>query len=142
MGEMASLGRLHPLLVHMPIGLVLFAAAAEAIATATGRSEWRTTALASVRTSAPFGVAAAIAGWRLALAPGIDATPSLEWHRWLGSLAAVALLGAALATAGARDRSPAALWGYRIALLWAAALVAIAAHLGGLLVWGADFLHV
>src|SRR3954467_8523908 len=127
---MALLGRLHPLLVHMPIGLVLFAAAAEAIAMATGRGEWRTTALASVRTGAPFSVAAAIAGWRLAAAPGIDPAPSLEWHRWLGSLAPRALRGAALATAGARDRSPAALWGYRITLLWAAAPRAIPAHLG------------
>src|SRR4051812_16326694 len=137
MAEMALLGRLHPLLVHIPIGLVLFAAAAEGIATATGKGEWRTTALASVRAGAPFGIAAAFAGWRLAAAPGIDTTSSLEWHRWMGTIAALALLGAALATAGARDQSPAALWGYRVALFWAAALVSLAAHLGGLLVWGA-----
>ena len=140
--DMTLIGRLHPLLVHIPIGLALFAAAAEAIAMATGRGDWRTAALASVRTSAPFGLAAAIAGWRLAALPGIEATPSLDWHRWLGTIAAVALLGAALATAGVRNRSAAALWIYRIALFWAAALVAIAAHLGGLLVWGADFLHL
>ena len=138
---MALIGRLHPLLVHMPIGLVLFAAAAEVIAMTTGRGDWRVAALAGVRAGAPFGVAAAIAGWRLATAPGIEATSSLEWHRWLGTIAAVALLGAALATAGARDRSAAGLWVYRITLLWAAVLVAVAGHLGGLLVWGADFLR-
>lgn len=135
-------GRLHPLLVHFPIGLVLFAAAAEAIATTTGSDDWRAAALASARSAAPFGVAAALAGWRFAASPGIDATSSLEWHRWIGTLAAVALTGAALATAGARDRSPAATWVYRIALFWAAALVAVAAHLGGLLVWGANFFRV
>ena len=108
----------------------------------TGRGDWRVVALAGVRTGAPFGVLAAIAGWRLAASPGIEATSSLEWHRWLGTIAAVALLGAALATAGARDRSVAALWVYRIALFWAAALVGVAAHLGGLLVWGADFLRL
>jgi uncharacterized membrane protein len=139
---MALIGRLHPLLVHIPIGLVLFAAAAEAIAMTTGRDDWRAAALVSARTVAPFGVAAAVAGWRLAASPGIEATSSLEWHRWLGTIAVVALLGAALATAGARDRSPAAVWVYRIALFWAAALVAVAAHLGGLLVWGADFLRL
>ena len=49
---------------------------------------------------------AAIAGWRLASSPGVEATSSLEWHRWLGTIAAVAVVGAALATAGARGRSP------------------------------------
>jgi hypothetical protein len=33
------------------------------------------------------------------------------------------------------------LWLYRITLFWAAALVAVAGHLGGLLVLGADLLH-
>jgi uncharacterized membrane protein len=142
MGDMALIGRLHPLLVHIPIGLALFAAAAEAIFMARGQADWRTAALASLRTSAPFGLAAAIAGWRLAASPGVEATPSLDWHRWLGTLAAVALLGAALATAGVREGRAATLWVYRIALFWAAALVAITAHLGGLLVWGADFLRL
>ena len=87
----------------------------------SGRRDWRTAALASVRTCAPFGLAAAIAGWRLAASPGIEATPSLDWHRWLGTIAAVALLGAAISTAGVRNRSAAALWVYRIALFWAAA---------------------
>ena len=33
------------------------------------------------------------------------------------------------------------LFAYRATLLGAAALIAIAGHLGGTLVWGADFLH-
>jgi hypothetical protein len=33
------------------------------------------------------------------------------------------------------------LWVYRITLFWAAGLVAVTGHLGGLLVWGADFLR-
>jgi uncharacterized membrane protein len=137
---MTLIGRLHPLLVHFPIGLVLIACAAELVAMATGRSNWRALAVANLRAGAVFGIGAAIAGWRLASLPGFDATASLEWHRWLGTIAAVAVLGAALATAGTRDR-PSSVWVYRIALLWAAALVAVTAHLGGLLVWGADFLQ-
>jgi len=138
---MALIGRLHPLLVHFPIGLVLTAALAEVAAMTTGLSDWRTVALANVRAGAVFTVGAAIAGWRLAASSAIEATASLEWHRWLGAIAAVAVVGAALATAGARSRSPLALWGYRITLFWAAALVAATGHLGGLLVWGADFLR-
>jgi len=141
MSDMALIGRLHPLLVHFPIGLVLIAAVAELVAMATGLSDWRALALANLRAGAVFGVGAAVAGWRLASSPGIEATASLEWHRWLGCIAALALLGAALATAGARSRSPSSMWIYRISLFWAAALVAVTAHLGGLLVWGADFLR-
>jgi uncharacterized membrane protein len=141
MGDMALIGRLHPLLVHFPIALVLFAAVAEVVAMTTGLSDWRAAALANLRAGAAFGIGAAIAGWRLASSPGIEATPSLEWHRWLGSIATVAVVGAALAAAGARGRSPLAIWVYRMTLFWAAALVAVTGHLGGLLVWGADFLR-
>jgi uncharacterized membrane protein len=137
---MALIGRLHPLLVHFPIGLVLVAAVAEVVAVTTGREDWRVVAVANVRAGALFAIGAAIAGWRLASGPGIEATSSLEWHRWLGTFATVAVLGAALATAGVRGR-PFAVWVYRIALCWAAALIAVTGHLGGLLVWGADFLR-
>ncbi len=142
MGDMTLIGRLHPLLVHFPIGLVLIAAAAEVAALTTSLRDWRAVAVANVRAGAVFAIGAAIAGWRLASAPGMEATSLLEWHRWLGTVAAVAVVGAALATIGARDRSPVALWVYRITLLLAAALVAVTGHFGGLLVWGADFLRL
>jgi uncharacterized membrane protein len=141
MGGMALIGRLHPLLVHFPIGLVLVAAVAEVVAMTTGLWDWRVVAVANLRAGAVFAIGAAIAGWRLASSPGIEATTSLAWHRWLGTIAAAAVFGAALTTAGARGRSPLALWVYRITLFWAAALVAVTAHLGGLLVWGVDFLR-
>ena len=138
---MALIGRLHPLLVHFPIGLVLIAAVAEVVAMTTGLWDWRAVAVGNLRAGAVFAIGAAIAGWRLASSPGMEATSSLEWHQWLGTIAAVAVFGAALATACARGRSPFALWVYRITLFWAAALVAVTGHLGGLLVWGADFLR-
>jgi uncharacterized membrane protein len=141
MGDMALIGRLHPVLVHFPIGLVLIAAVAEMVAMTTGRWDWRAVAVANVRAGAAFALGAAVAGWRLAASAGIEATSSLEWHRWLGTIAAVAVFGAALATAGVRDRSGFSVWVYRITLFWAAALVAVTGHLGGLLVWGADFLR-
>jgi uncharacterized membrane protein len=141
MGDMALIGRLHPMLVHFPIGLVLIAAVAEVVVMMTHLRKWRTVAIANARVGAMFAIGAAIAGWRLASSPGIEATSSLEWHRWLGTIAAVAVLGASLATAGARSRSPVALWVYRITLFWAASLIAVTGHIGGRLVWGADFLR-
>jgi hypothetical protein len=80
------------------------------------------------------------AGWILASSRIVEASPALEWHRWLGGAGAVAAVVAALATAE-MDRPPGRLWLYRIALFWAAALVAVAGHFGALLVWGADFLR-
>ena len=41
MSGMALIGRLHPLLVHFPIGLVLIAAVAEAVAMATALRDCR-----------------------------------------------------------------------------------------------------
>jgi uncharacterized membrane protein len=140
MGDMALIGRLHPLLVHFPIGLVLIAAVAEVVTMTTGLWDWRAVAVANVRAGAVFAIGATIAGWRLAASAGIETTSSLESHRWLGTIAAVAVLGAAMATAGARGHSPFAAWVYRITLFWAAVLVTVTGHLGGLLVWGADFL--
>jgi uncharacterized membrane protein len=142
MSDMALIGRFHPLLVHFPIGLVLIAAAVEAVAMMTNLRDWRTVAVVNLRAGAVFSIGAAIAGWRLASSSEIDASSSLEWHRWLGTIAAVAVLGAALATVGADGRSRFGLWVYRTTLFWAAALVAITGHLGGLLVWGKDFLHL
>ena len=136
---MALIGRLHPMLVHFPIGLVLIAAVAEVVAMASGVRDWRAVAVANVRVGAVFAIGAAVAGWRLASSPGIEATSSLEWHRSLGTIAAVAVVGAALTTAGARDRSAFALWVLSDHVVLGGGSRRVTGHLGGLLVWGADF---
>jgi uncharacterized membrane protein len=138
---MVLAGRLHPLLIHFPIGLVLAAAMAELMATMTNVRKWHVVAAANVRAGAALAVAAAIAGWILAAAPGVEPSATLEWHRWLGTLAATAATAAALATGGADGPSQPARWIYRIALFGAAACVALAGHFGGILVWGADFIR-
>lgn len=136
---MAFIGRLHPLLIHFPIALVIAAALAEGTAMLTADEDWRTVAVGNVRAGAVFALLATIAGWRLALGPEMEVSPLLEWHRWLGTVAAGAALAAALATAGVRRRST--LRVYRIALFAAGTLVAVTGHFGGLLVWGANFLR-
>jgi uncharacterized membrane protein len=138
---MAFIGRLHPLLIHFPIALVIAAVAAEVAATVSGDGRWRTVAIGNVRAGAAFALVAAIAGWRLALGPGTEATALLEWHRWLGTIGAGVSLAAALASWGADGRSSLELGIYRIALFGAGISVAVAGHLGGLLVWGANFLR-
>ena len=138
---MAIIARLHPLVVHFPIALVMVAATAELLAIATGDRRYRTVAVINLRAGAVFAFLAVIAGWWLASAPGIEATPLLEWHRWLGAAAAIVTAAATFATFQG-ERQPSRLVAYRIALFCAASLVAIAGHSGGLLVWGADFLHL
>jgi uncharacterized membrane protein len=137
---MALTGRFHPLLVHFPIALVLIAAVAELVFLTTRFPEWHMVAVANIRAGAAFAVVSAGAGWILASSRMVEASQGLEWHRYLGLMAALATVAAALAT-GEIDRPPRRLWLYRIALFSAAGLVGVAGHFGAVLVWGADFLR-
>jgi uncharacterized membrane protein len=137
---MALTGRLHPLIVHFPIALILIAAIAELIFLATRSIRWQMVAVANMRAGAVFAVGSAGAGWVLASSHIVEASTALEWHRWLGLMAAIAAITAALMT-GKIDPPGKPQRLYRIALFSAAAIVALAGHFGAVLVWGADFLR-
>src|SRR6202043_2003708 len=66
---MALIGKLHPLLVHFPIALVIAAAPAELVAIATPRHAWHTVAVANLRAGAAIGVVTAVTGWLFASSP-------------------------------------------------------------------------
>ena len=127
------------MLVHFPIALVLVAALAELVSLAARRPQWHSVAVANLRAGAVFALASTGAGWMLASSPIVGASAALEWHRWVGLLAALTALAAALASAD--SGRPARQWLYRAALCSAAALVVAAGHLGAVLVWGAEFLR-
>jgi uncharacterized membrane protein len=137
---MTLTGRLHPLLVHFPIALLLVAALAEIISLTARLPGWHLVAVANVRAGAAFAVASAAAGWLLASSRVVEVSPTLEWHRWLGLAATVTAVATAVATVSVDER-PRRQWRYRIALAGTAALVAAAGHFGAVLVWGADFLR-
>ena len=137
---MLLIGKLHPLLVHFPIALVLTAAGAEIVAIRTRRASWRAIAVVNLRAGAGMGVLTLIAGWVLATAPFVEATSILTSHRWTGVAAVAATIGATLASRNPHVQSHRSLAWYRGALFGAAGLVAIAGHLGAALVWGPDFL--
>jgi uncharacterized membrane protein len=137
---MVLAGRLHPLLVHFPIALVLSAAAAELAAIATHRPVWLTVGLIQTRAGALIALGAAAAGWLLAGTPDIDRSAALEWHRWISLLATGAALIAAASSVGAERSGPRRRL-YRVFLFASAAGIGPAAHLGATLVWGAHFLH-
>jgi uncharacterized membrane protein len=136
---MALIGNLHPLLVHFPIALVMAAAAAELVAIATPREAWHTVAVVNLRAGAAIGVATAVTGWVLAASTSVDATSALEWHRWIGMAGAAGALGAALLPSYRHVPSRRFVVVYRVALFGAACLVALTGHLGGTIVWGAEF---
>jgi len=136
---MSFIGKIHPLLVHFPIALVLAAAAAELAVIAAPRQAWRIVAVANIRAGAAMGVVAAISGWLFASSPVVDGTTSLEWHRWLGIAGAGGAIGAALLSWHLHVSSRRPAFVYRVTLFVTAFLVAITGHLGGALVWGASF---
>jgi uncharacterized membrane protein len=138
---MVLAGRLHPLLVHFPIALLLCATAAELAAMTTRHPTWHAVAVVQVRAGAVCAAGAAMAGWMLASAPDMDQSITLDWHRTLALLATTTALIAAAATIGA-PRSTARRWVFRVLLLVSAAGIGLAAHLGATLVWGAAFLHL
>jgi len=138
---MLWIGKLHPLVLHFPIGLVLAAGAAELLAIVTREESWRALGVANVRAGAAMAAVTAIAGWALTGAPFVEPSALLEWHRWMGVGAALAAISAAVSSTRLRTQSRNSSLVYQAALFGAAALIVVAGHLGGTLVWGAAFLR-
>ena len=127
-------GRLHPLVLHAPIGFLLAALVLEAMAT---RAKLARPALGLFLWLAAFAaVFTAASGCVLSHEDGYGGA-TLERHEQLGiALALVAVLAAILH--GARGRL--GLWPYRGALLLACGLLFPAGHLGSELTHGSDWL--
>ncbi len=134
--DFAFFGRLHPLILHLPIGLLLGALVLEVLASkgkvtrpALGLFLWLA-ALSAVVTSA--------SGWVLSHEEGYGGE-TLEWHERLGiALAITAVLAALLHDP--RARSPRRLGFYRTALVVGCVLLVLAGHKGSVLTHGADWL--
>ncbi|MEY4103235.1 MAG: hypothetical protein RL461_437 [Planctomycetota bacterium] len=137
-------GRLHPLLVHFPIGLVLAAAAVEGWRwwrQERGLSEFTSVAMLLAAVSA---VGAVATGWINAWQEGQDASTTLDLHSWLGTAMAAVLLAAAW-KARRRDEAPAAaqarLAPVRVLTVASAFGVGLAGHFGGELVHGDGYVE-
>jgi len=136
------LGRLHVVVVHFPIALLVVATTGELWST------WRgvRNPLPAVRFCVLFGaagaVAAALLGWLHAAfsSYAASASPTLALHRWIGTTAGVLAIGVAAlsegdACRGARSRL------FQITLLIGSLLVSVAGHLGGTLVYGKSYFN-
>jgi mono/diheme cytochrome c family protein len=135
------LGRFHLLLLHFPIALVLAAGVGELA------SAWRGSRVPSPAVQFCLSLAAVAAvptvalGWlHAATGSGVGSPQLLAAHRWVGTAAGVWVIGTALgarrdARRGVRSR------GVRVALVAVGVpLIVAAAHVGGLMAHGRDFL--
>lgn len=132
------IGKVHPIMVHFPIALIIAAGIAE-LCSLTQRRTGMTSAVTFCLLLGTAGaVAAAITGWIFALEQGYAielTTQTASLHRWLGVCCALA--------------SPALLWVdllsnkdrrfFRICLCILIGMIMATGHFGGILVYGENF---
>jgi len=130
------LGRLHPVLVHLPIAALLLAVLAELLVLVRGE-RWKPATSLLVFTGAAGAVLAVVSGITL---EGQQDPSLLERHELLGWLT----LAGALTAAGmllAMRWVPLRRWPVLAVLVITAGLVAWTGHLGGAMAWGPDWLE-
>lgn len=135
-------GRLHPLVLHFPIALLLLAAALEVVRLKWDRPGLCRTITLLMALGAAGALVATATGWVFAVEshPRPSLRWMLQWHRWLGVVTTVlACVAAWLTSRLAEAPTSGARW-LRRATIWLTGLVLIvAAHLGALMVWGEDY---
>ena len=135
------LGRLHPLVVHFPIGLALAAAGVEFVNILRRRPEASPFGITATALAAIAACFAAWFGWLNADYEGATVDNTLFLHRWLGIVGAAGLLVVwFVGLAGRSGDRHAALNGYRWGLVVVAVVVGVGAHFGGEMVYGKGYL--
>ena len=127
------LGRFHPGLVHLPIGGLVLLGLLELLAMLPrfkGAAQNNRLILALTLAAA---VAAATFGWLLAQSGDYD-PQLLQWHKWTGFAVAASCAVTFLLSWLGRLRA------YRLSLLATLSVLVVAAHLGGSITHGSDFL--
>ena len=135
------LGRLHPLIVHFPIGLAIAAAAVEFVNIIRRRRQASPFAFTATGFAAIAACFAAWFGWLNADFEGATPGNTLFLHRWLGIVAAAGLVVVFFVGMVGRDGSRLkAFNGYRWGLIVCAVLVGLGSHFGGTMVYGNGYL--
>jgi uncharacterized membrane protein len=136
------LGKFHIAVVHFPIALLVAAAAGEFWSFWRGVRRPADTVRFCILFAAAGAVAATSLGWLHAAysAYADSSSQALFFHRWTGTAAGAVAIGAALVSEwdvrrGVRSQL------FRVLLFVGALLVGVAAHLGGMLVYGADYFN-
>lgn len=129
-------GKMHVLLVHFPIGLLVAAGLMELAAYFYKRPDFSVWAGMSVLLATVFIVLAAVAG--MIWVGGFTDDTVLESHRWFGVATTIMMVLSSYMYW--KSTSPNRLKWYRIWLIGSIAGIIVTGHLGGVMVYGADFL--
>lgn len=133
-----ALGRLHPMVVHLPIALLVMAALVELIGPRRERPSG--VGFFCLVVGALSAALAAWLGWLFAQYDNPGETRTLFLHRWSGvATASVAVLTLLVALALRARPRPALASVHRIGVILCLVLVVTTAHLGGKSVWGDNF---
>lgn len=134
------LGRLHPLVVHFPIGLLVVAFLLEVFTMRGRREGLRDGIYAMVAIGAATAVLASVFGWLLSLSGGY-AGDTLDNHKWSGLATAVFAVIAFLTLKRALKSQRKKDWqAYRLSFVLCLIGITIAGHLGASLTHGSDYL--
>lgn len=137
------LAHLHPALVHFPIGLLMVAGLLDLTAATFGRTQRSPAAKTCLWLGLLGALAASGSGWLYAEVdpPGRLLEETLFYHRWLGvaatGTAALSWLLYLMSRGGERSGPRRA---SRLSLFACLVVTSIGGHLGGEMVYGADFL--
>jgi len=126
-------GRLHPLLVHLPIGLVVILAVLEVAALWPRFKHANNSAGVILAFAVPMAVLTVVCGWLLSLGGGYQAG-LLRWHKWTGIATAAVCAVAGLFYLLKFKKA------YRWSLAASMAVLLVAGHFGGSLTHGSDYL--
>ncbi|WP_057937342.1 DUF1549 domain-containing protein [Algoriphagus resistens] len=134
------LGRLHPLIVHFPIALIVVAAVMELFTFGKFESKTRPGIIILAAIGALSAILAAPMGWLLATNEGTSGEV-LDLHKWVGLGTAVFSVFILLFLPKARGKAtPSQIKVYRSILFITAIGVSVTGHFGGSLTHGEDFL--
>ncbi len=126
-------GRLHPLLVHLPIGMIVVLSLLEIAAWFPRFHKANASAGFILAIATPLAVVTALCGWLLSLGGGYD-EKLLFWHQWLGIATALGCVVMAIFFRLGKH------FAYHVSLFTTAAVLGAAGHLGGSLTHGSDYL--
>ena len=134
------LGRLHPLIVHFPIGLLVVAFLFEIATLGNRRRGLRDGIRAMVWIGAVSALAAAVVGWLLARTGGY-AGETLSYHQWTGLATAVLALATAwMLRKATASRKPSDWTRYRLVFALCLTGITVAGHLGATITHGEGYL--
>jgi len=132
-------GRLHPMLLHLPIGLMVGLALLEATDMLGRRSDSQPAQTWLTRLLALTAVASAATGFALSYEPSYQ-PDAIRTHMWLGFAGTAAALGLLPAERARARGSVRGRLAFRLILALCLLLVGIAGHLGAEITHGRNFL--